>query len=83
MRPFRKSDIGKFRVIEKYYKGDSADPWSVVPSVLSREELVRILTYKAQCIANGSITSGHSDITFYQITKEMYERSTNQLDLPF
>lgn len=80
MRTFRKSDIGKFRVIQKIHKDGSS---SVITSdeILSREELLRNITHYVSMVADGTVSSGHFDYRFYLITQSMYDRNNDVFDL--
>lgn len=80
MRKFWKSDIGKFRVIQKIHKEGTC---SVVTTdqVLSRDQLLSNIQHYASMIADGTISSGHFDYRFYLITSDMYYRNNDEFDL--
>lgn len=82
-RPFLKTDIGKFKVIQRCYKSGAAEPWEINDSVLTREELARLFSFNAEMVSIGAQSSGHLDIVYYQITEDMYRRCVGQLVLPF
>ena len=78
MRRFRKSDIGKYLVIQRCYSRDNYSRPMVIDSVLSREEVSRIFKNYAQNIESSDLfTHTRFDYIVEKITPQMVDFDTS------